>query len=175
MIFKDVTDTILDTLRRFKGINTVRYQGDDFNNAQHNYNTLQAYLDNIQYHQINITTGIFRAEYNIYILGKPEDNLNENILKIQDEAYNAALNIIAYMDNNPIWRGILRVHDYSIISLADYTAQRNAGVKLSLILEIPNGVDLCTYEDWFRDEPIEDEQEPELDIKTITLPIKNKC
>lgn len=174
MIYKQVTDIILDALSRFKGIETVKYQGDDYNNAQHNYNTLQAYVDNVQFHQFNLTTNIVKAEYNIYILGHPITNTNEDVLSIQDEAYNAAINVMAYVSTRKEIEGLVRVHDFSILSLAEYTAQRNAGVKLSLVLEIPNGVNLCELDNNFG-EPIEPDKDLEIELNPIDLPISIRC
>lgn len=173
MILKQVTETIMNVLGRFKGVQTVKYQGNDFNNAQHNYDTLQAYVDNVQFHQFNLTTNIVKAELQIYILGFPDEE-NE-VLDIQDKAYNCAINVLAYIDNNAEWRNIIRLHDYSILTLAEYTAQRNAGVKISLVLEIPSGVDLCELNDNFNDEPVKPEPEEELELKVIDLPISIKC
>lgn len=176
MILKQVTETILNTLGRFKGVETVRYQGDDFNNAQHNYGTLQAYVDNVQFHQFNLTTHIVKAELQIYILGFPNNPYDENdILDVQDKAYNCAINVLAYIDNTAEWRNTIRLYDYSILTLAEYTAQRNAGVKLSVVLEIPDGVNLCELNDNFNDEPIQPEDDGELELKVIDLPITNRC
>lgn len=174
MIYKQVTNIILDALSRFKDINCVRYQGDDFNNAQHNYPLLQAYVDNVQFHQFNLTTNIVKAEYNIYILGKTENNTNEEVLDVQDKAYNAAINVMAYIDTRKELEGLVSVYDFSILSLANYTAQRNAGVKLSLVLEIPNGVNICEMDNNFG-EPIEPEKDEELDLNPIDLPITIRC
>ena len=174
MIYKQVTDIILDALSRFKDINTVRYQGDDFNNAQHNYPLLQGYVDDIQFHQFNLTTNIVKAEYQIYILGKPENNTNDEVLDIQDKAYNAAINVMAYIDTLDELKGLVSVYDFSIISLSNYSSQRNAGVKLSLVLQIPNGVNLCEMEDNFG-EPIEPEEDNKIDVTPIDLPITIRC
>lgn len=164
----------MDTLSRFKGVNTVRYQGDDFNNAQHNYDTLQAYIDNVQFHQFNLTTNIVKAEMQVYILGKPNTDKMDDVLDIQDKAYDCALNVLAYMDTKSEFNGMLRLYDYSILTLADYTSQRNAGVKLSIVLEMPNGVNLCELDEHFG-EPIPSDDGDELNITTIKLPINNRC
>lgn len=179
MIYKDVVNILKDTLSRFKGVNFVKYQGDDLNNQQHGYKTIQCYIDDVSLHQFNLTTNIVKAEYQIYILGFPEHDTPEDILDVQDECYNVAINVLAYIDNMEEFKGIVRVYDFSIMSLSRYTGQSNAGVRLSVVLEIPNGVDLCTYEDNFG-EPYEPEQDHEidvddnevgdLDIKVITLP-----
>ena len=162
MIYKDVVNILADALSRFKGVNFVKYQGDDLNNAQHNYKTIQAYIDDISFHQFNLTTNIVKAEYQVYILGFPE-NTPESILEVQDECYNVAINVLAYIDLKPELKGLVSVYDFSILTLSRYTAQSNAGVKLSITLQIPNGVNLCELDDNFG-EPYTPEQDAEITI-----------
>ena len=160
MIYKDVTNALINVLSRFKGVRMVKYQSDDLNNQQHNYRTIQCYIDDSSYHQFNITQNRVKAEYNIFILGFPDDD--NSILDIQDECYNVAVNFLAYIDYMPEYQNIISVYDYSIITLSHYTAQNNAGVKLTVVLTIPNGANLC--EEWINDEPYEEEQDTEIDI-----------
>ncbi len=163
MLYKDVVNILGDALSRFKGVNFVKYQGDDLNNQQHNYNTIQCYIDDISLSQFNLTTNIVKVEFEVYILGFPENQTPENILDVQDKCYNVAINVLAWIDTRDELKGIVRVYDYSILTLSRYTDQSNAGVKLSLILEIPNGVDMCTMEDNFG-EPYTPEPDNEIDL-----------
>ena len=185
MIYKDVIDVIVNALSRFKGVNFVKYTGDDLINAQNNNKTLQCWIDDISLHQFNLTTNIVKAEYQIYILGFP-DKTPDSVLEIQDRCYNAAINIMAYIDTRDELKGLVSVYDYSILTLSHFTDDSSAGVKLSLVLNIPNGVDLCTLEDWFNDEPYTPEKdEPEIDLDTkdpgeitlkpVKLPKKRSC
>lgn len=184
MIYKDVVNIIKDALSRFKGVNFVKYQGDDLNNQQHNYKTIQCYIDDISLHQFNLTTNIVKAEYQIYILGFPENGTPDNILDVQDKCYNVAINVLAYIDTRKELEGLIRLYDYSILTLSRYTGQSNAGVKLSLILEIPNGVNLCELEDNFG-EPYEEDKDNEItinedkvgniDLNPIDLPYVKQC
>lgn len=160
MIYKDVVNILKDTLSRFKGVNFVKYQGDDLNNQQHNYKTIQAYIDTISLHQFNVTTNIVKAEYQIYILGFPKEQTPDEILDIQDRCYNVAVNVLAYIDNNDELKGLVRLYDYSILTLDRYTAQANAGVKLSVVLEIPNRV--CDLDDF--GEPYTPDEDNEIDL-----------
>lgn len=173
MILKQITEAVMNTFGRFKGVETVRYQGDDSNNAQHNYDTIQVYVDDVQYHQYNLTTNIVKAEINVYVLGHPTEE--RDVLTIQDECYNVAINVIAFLNNNKEWNNIIRLHDWAITTISDYTAQRNAGVLASIIIELPNGVDLCEYENFFNDTPVTPEAEEELTLNIIKLPISNNC
>lgn len=184
MIYSDVVNIMRTTLARYKGINKVKYQSKILNNAQGNDKTIQCYIDDVAYHQFNLTTNIVKAEYNIYILDTPKKDEN-SILEAQDKCYNIAINFLAYLDSRDEWKGLISVYDYSILTLAHYTDNDSAGVRLSVTLNIPNGVNLCELEEQFNDEPyqpdpdteidIDEEEMPELDLKAVRLPIRPKC
>lgn len=182
-MLKDVIDILKDISLRHKGVRTFRYQGDDLNNAQNNYKGFQVYVDDISHHQLNITTNIFRAEFQIYVLGHVDD---ENpVLDVQNDAYTIACDIMAYIDTKPEFYNVLSVYDYDILTLSRYTDDSTAGVKLSLVLQMPSPVNLCTLDDNFNEDPYEDDPDREIDIndeeigdidiKPIHLPRTNHC
>ena len=182
-MLKDVIDILKDISLRHKGVRTFRYQGDDLNNAQNNYKGFQVYVDDISHHQLNITTNIFKAEFEIYVLGHVDD---ENpVLDVQNDAYTIACDIMAYIDTKPEFYNVLSVYDYDILTLSRYTDDSTAGVKLSLVLQMPSPVNLCELDDNFNDEPyvddpdreidINDEEIGDIDITPIHLPRINKC
>lgn len=183
-MLKDIVSIIRDTALRHRGVHTFRYQGDDLHNQQNNHEYYQVYLDDVSYHQLNITTNIFRVEYNLYILGFPLD-IPEDILEKQNNAYTIAADIVAYLDTNEAFRGVLSVYDYSMITLSHYTSDNAAGVKLSLVLAMPSPVSLCELDENFNDEPYEPEKESEIDIdvnetgdidiKPISLKPNRRC
>lgn len=186
MLYKQVTNHLINTLKRYIGVNYVRYSGDDLNNQQHNAPTLQAYIDDIVFNQFNLTTNLAKVEYQVYILGFPKNQTPDEVLDIQDEAYDVALNVLAYLDTKQEFQGLISVYDYSILTLSHYSAQSNAGVKLSVTLTIPNGVNLCELDEHFRDEvpsgttdqeiTVEEKQEVgELKITKVKLPKSNGC
>ena len=182
-MLKDVIDILKDVSLRHKGVYTFRYQGDDLNNAQNNFKMFQVYVDDISLHELNITTNIFKARFEIYIIGFVHDD--KTVLDVQNDAYTIACDIMAYIDTQEAFQGVLSVYDYSILTLARYTDDSSAGVKLSLTLEMPNPVNLCTLEEQFDDEPHKEEEDMKIDINTedvgeieinpITLPINRKC
>lgn len=176
MIYKDIISILENVLSRFKGVNFVKYQGDDLNNQQQNYKEMQCYIDTYTFHQFLLTKNMANVEVQIYILKHPKEQTPEEILKCQDECYNAALNVLAFIDLNDEYKGIMKLYDYSIITLDRYTAQANAGVKVSVILQIPNGVNLCTMPDFFNEDPYEPEPDKKIDVdeKTITEDLKIK-
>lgn len=182
-MLKDVIDIIKNVSLRHKGVRTFRYQGDDLNNAQNNYKGYQVYVDDISLHELNITTNIFKANFEIYILGFVDDE--NTVLDVQNNAYTIACDIMAYIDNQEAFQGVLSVYDYSLLTLSRYSDDSSAGVKLSLTLQMPNPVNLCTLEDNFNDEPYEDDDDQEIDINNeeigdieinpITLPRNRVC
>ena len=184
-MIKDIIEILRDISLRHKGVYTFRYQGDDLNNAQNNFKGYQVYVDTISHHQLNITTNIFKAEFQIYVLGHPTSESGNTVLDVQNDAYTIACDIMAYIDTKEEFYNILSVYDYDIITLERYTDDSTAGVKLSLVLEMPSPVNLCTLDDNFDDEPHEDEPDHEIDINTdeigdidinpIHLPRNREC
>ena len=182
-MLKDVVNIIKDISLRHKGVRTFRYQSKILNNAQNNHKTYQVYVDDINLHELNITTNIFKAQFEIYILGFVDDE--NTVLDVQNNAYTIACDIMAKIDIDDAYKGILSVYDYSILTLSHYTDDNAAGVKLSLVLQMPNPVNLCTLDDNFNDEPYEDEPDNEIDINNdeigdidinpITLPTNRIC
>lgn len=185
MIYKQVTDIIINTLKRFKGVNYVKYTGDDLINQQNNHNTLQCWVDDVTLHQFNLTQNIAKVEYQVYILGFTDGTSGNTVLDIQDKCYDVALYTLAYLDINEDFKGLVSVYDYSILTLSRFSDDSSAGVKLSLVLTIPNGVNFCEIDDHFNDEPYEEEQDKEIDvpdsevgtidINPIKLPKTRQC
>lgn len=182
-MLKDVVNIIKDISLRHKGVRTFRYQSEILNNAQNNHAMYQVYVDDVSLHELNITTNIFKAKFEIYILGFVDDDTT--VLEVQNNAYTIACDIMAKIDIDDAYKGVLSVYDYSILTLSHYTDDNAAGVKLSLVLQMPNPVNLCTLDDNFNDGPYEDEPDNEininneeigdLDINPITLPTNRIC
>lgn len=163
-MIKDIVEILRNVSLRHKGVYTFRYQDDKLNNAQNNYKGYQVYVDDVSYHQLNITTNIFKAEFQIYILGQADGTSGNTILDVQNNAYTIACDIMAYIDTQEAFQGVLSVYDYSILVLSHYSDDDSAGVKLSLVLQMPNPVNLCELDDNFDDEPHEEDQDHEIDI-----------
>ena len=183
IMLKDVINILKDISLRHKGVRTFRYQSEILNNAQNNNKMYQVYVDDVSLHELNITTNIFNAKFEIYILGFVDDE--NTVLEVQNNAYTIACDIMAKIDIDDAYKGILSVYDYSILTLSHYTDDNAAGVKLSLVLQMPNPVNLCTLDDNFNNEPYEDEPDNEInvnndeigdiDINPITLPTNRIC
>ncbi len=184
-MLKDIIEILKNVSLRHKGVYTFRYQGEKFNNAQNNYKTFQVYVDDISLHELNITTNIFKATFEIYILAQPDGTSGNTVLDIQNNAYTIACDIMAFIEESDEYDGVLSIYDYSLLTLARYTDDQSSGVKLSLTLQMPNPVNLCTLQDNFDDEPHEEEADKEitietndvgeLDINPIHLPRNRQC
>lgn len=182
-MLKDIINIIKDVSLRHKGVRTFKYQGNDFFNAQNNHSYFQVYVDDVSLHQLNITTNIFKAEFEVYVLGFVDDN--NDVLEVQNNAYTVAADIVAYIDTQEAFQGVLSVYDYSILTVSHFTDDNAAGVKLSLVLQMPSPVDLCTLDDNFNDEPysgdtdteitINEDEVGEIDLKPIHLPKNRIC
>lgn len=182
-MLKDVIEILKNASLRHKGVYTFRYQGDDLNNAQNNYKMYQVYVDDISLHQLNITTNIFKVEFQIYILGFV--NEDKTILDVQDDAYTIAVDLMAFIDSQDEFQGVLSVYDYSILTLSRYGDDSSAGVKLSLVLQMPSPLNWCTLSENFDDEPHEEEEDHKIDVPTdevgditinpIKLPRNRNC
>ena len=184
-MINELVDIFKNIALRHKGVRTFRYQDKMLNNAQNNHKAYQVYLETTQFHQLNITTNIFRVELNMYILAQPQQN-GKSIATVQDEAYTIATDILAYIDTKDEFKGVLSLHDYDIMTIDHYTDDDSAGVRLSIVLAMPSPVNLCDLDDNFNDEPYEDEPDAEIDIdvpttseeleiKTIKLPRNRQC
>lgn len=182
-MLKDVVEIIKEVSLRHKGVCTFKYQGDDLFNAQNNNKMYQVYVDDVTYHQLNITTNIFKAEFQVYVLGFVSDDTT--VLDVQNNAYTIACDIMAYIDTEEAFQGILSVYDYSILTLSHFTDDNAAGVKLSLVLQMPSPVNLCELDENFNDEPYSGDTDTQIDvnineigdidIQPITLPRNRIC
>lgn len=180
-MIESIIEILKEIALRHKLVRTFRYQDKMLNNAQNNYKGYQFYVSDYNFHQLNITTNIFTSEFQIYIINQPNKE-EDAILKVQDDAFEIAVDVMAYIDNNFTY---MSVYDYSIICLSHYSDDDSAGVKLSLVIQVPSPLNMCEYEDNFNDEPYEEPEDKEIDvdvkdvgeitINKIKIPKSNNC
>ena len=185
MYYKQIVDTLVDVLSRFKGVNYVRYTGNDLINQQNNHKPIQCWIDNIALSQYNLTTNINKMSFEVYILGFADGTSGNTVLDVQDVCYNVAVNFLTYIDNMPQFQNLISLYDWSILTLDRFSDDSNAGVKVSVVLNAVSPINLCDFESWFNDEPYEDEPDHEIDINDdevgdieinpIHLPINRIC
>ena len=184
-MIKDFVELFKNIALRHKLVRTFRYQEKIFNNAQNNYKTYQVYMDTISLHQLNITTNIFTSEFELYILSQPDGTSGKTVEDVQSWAFTIAVDILGVLENWDEYKGILSLHDYSILLLDKYSDDNSSGCKLSVVLETPSPLNLCELDDHFNDEPYpEDPDTPidiptseinEIDINPINLPKNRNC
>lgn len=170
-MLNSIIQTLKDCFTRYKGVYTFRYQSEDLNNAQNNFKGFQVYVDDVSRHQLNITDGTFTAEFEITVLSHV--GKGQTILGLQDFAYTLAATVVETLDRNPEYQGVMRVHDYSILTVSHATDDDAAGVRLTLVLEVPNPALLCDDSVW--GEPVPEPKDKEIELHTITLPKKKLC
>lgn len=169
-MLKDIINVLKDCFSRYKGVRTVRYQSDDLNNCQNDYEAIQVYIDDVTDSRLNITDGTFTFECYVMVLSHVGED--DTILDVQDRCYSLAATVVEALDRIPAYQGVLRVHDYSIITSSHVTDDDASGVRLDLVLQVPNPADLC-YDQW--QEPVPEPEDEPLEIQTITLPKKPIC
>lgn len=185
MYYKQIVDTLVGVLSRFKGVNYVRYTGNDLINQQNNNKPIQCWIDNISLSQYNLTTNINKMSFEVYILGFADGTSGNTVLDVQDVCYNVAVNFLTYIDNMPQFQNLISLYDWSILTLDRFSDDSNAGVKLSVVLNAVSPINFCEFESWFNDEPYPDEQDHEIDvnneeigdieIRPITLKRSREC
>lgn len=163
-MINDFVEIFKNLALRHKGVRTFRYQNDIYNNAQNNYKTYQVYMDTISLHQLNITTNIFKSEFQLYILSQPDGTSGNTIEDVQTNAFSIAVDILGALDTWEDYKGILSLYDYSILTLSEYSDDNSAGVKLSVVLATPSPLNLCELDENFNDEPYQEEPDHEIDI-----------
>lgn len=164
-MLKDIITILRDTFLRYKEVRTFKYQDDTLYNTQPNDKAYQVFVDDQSYHRLNITTGIFVAEFNITILKTP---IEESILDVQDYAYAMACNVVEKIDYTSEYMGVIRLHDFSIVTLSHVTDNDSAGVRLTLEIETPNPANLCDDSHW-NNEPYEEPAEQPITIEEKTI------
>ena len=184
MYYKQIVDSLINVLSRFKGVNYVKYTGNDLINQQNNHKTLQCWIDNVSLSQYNLTSNINKIEFQVYILGFSTGESGNTVLDVQDVCYNVAVNFLTYIDNMPEFQNLISLYDWSILTLDRFSDDSNAGVKVSVVLNAVSPINLCDYQDWFNDEPytpesdkqidINDNEVGDIDLRPINLP-RNGC
>lgn len=160
----DIINILHDVYLRHKGVRTFKYQSEMLNNSQGNNEGIQVYVSSTSYGNLNITTNIFTLEFQCYIL-QQYDGTPEDLVARQDECVQVAVDVLGMIDYDREYRAMVKLHDYSIITLDHYTDDDSCGARLSMTLEIASPLNLCDLEDNFNETPYEKPEDNE-----ITLP-----
>lgn len=180
----DIVNYIRNLCLRHKGVCTFRYQSDTSNNQRGNHRPIQCYLDDSIFCQYLITKGIFTCTMDLYIL-QPKTQ-QDKVEDLQTNCVTVGLDVLAAIDLWEEYKGIVSLYDYSLYTLDDYSDDRCAGVKMTIVLQVPNPVNLCALDENFNDEPYDEDDDRTItvpdrtdpvidDITPITLPKNNAC
>lgn len=152
-MLEEVVNILKDLSLKHKLVKSFKYQNSIYTNAQNNNKYFQVVVDDTNIHQLLISyqPDIFTSTFDIYILGFVETD--NTILNVQSTAYDIAIQLIKKLESLDDYKGIIDIHDYSILTLSHYTDDDSCGAKLTLELNIPIG--FCDIDDYFDEEPTE--------------------
>lgn len=150
-MLQDIIKLIENVSLRHKAVNSFKYQDSILTNAQGHNKSYQVVVDDNNLSQLLISyePDVFTLTLDIYIIGFV--NTEDTILNVQDGAYDIAIQLIKKIGTLDEYKGIIDIHDYSILTLSHYTDDNTAGVKLTLEMRVPVGV--CDLDKYFDDEP----------------------
>lgn len=170
-MLKEIINTLKDCFTRYKTVRSFLYISEDLVRCQGNQGNFEVTVDDVTRSALNITDGTFTFECDIMVLSHVGNG--QTILDVQDTAYTIAATVVETLDIRPEYQGVLRVRDYSIITVSHVTDDDASGVRLTLKLEVPNPAQLCDESVW--GDPAVDPVIKPVDVKPIKLPVKPIC
>ena len=156
-MFKQLILYIINVALKHKAVKYSKYKNKVYTNAQNNNAYMQFNIDTDPYFQLLITSPNqpFTMTLNIDILGFPK--YNYTVLDCQNDALQIGVEVLHYIAQDETFMGRVQIHNYSFLSLDEYTDDRSAGQRLTLEMIIPNPINLCTFMDNFSEEYIPEE------------------
>lgn len=170
-MLNDIIQALRDCFTRYKSVRSFLYISEDLVRCQGNQGNFEVTVDDVTRSALNITDGTFTFECDIMVLSHVGNG--QTILDVQDTAYTIAATVVETLDIRPEYQGVLRVRDYSIITVSHVTDDDASGVRLTLKLEVPNPAQLCDESVW--GDPAVDPVIKPVDVKPIKLPVKPIC
>lgn len=161
-MYKTIVDYICDIAMKHKAVKSTKYQKRIMINQQPTNAYMQVIVEDNTFLQWKKTMDVFTMTLNIDILGLPSDD--SEILDIQNVALQVGVELLAYIESDPQYKGILSIYDYDLLAVSHFTDDNSAGYRLSLEVTVPNPVDLCNYLDNFDEDNMAIEAEKPLDI-----------
>lgn len=170
-MFEELINYILDVALHHKAVKTATYKSRDLINQQNNNAYFQYIVEDSVYSQFNANSNTFNVSLNIDILGFVTSDYTA--LKCQSEAFQIGLETIAYIQNDPLYQGIISIDNYSFLTLSRFTDDNASGQRLSLDLTLINPVDWCVLNDNF-DEEISAEKQQKMTLSSTDECTNNK-
>jgi hypothetical protein len=174
----NIDEIIMQTAIKHPLVSTVSYRAEEKNDVQPNYLNYKFYIDNEPYLEYT-NERTWRYNLNIVIVGFNGKD-RDNIRLMQDTALQIGLKVFdRVMKEN---RTMIQMVDYSYIGVQDYMSDKDAGVRLSISLYVPNLLLMCEPIEWDEDAKIDytqtndyREMRKEMEERELTLnPIKLK-
>ena len=166
-MFEELINYILDVALHHKAVKTATYKSRDLINQQHNNAYFQFIIEDSIYSQFNANSNAFNVSLNINILGFVTSDYTA--LKCQSDAFQIGMEVISFIQNDPLYQSIISLDDYSFLTLSRFTDDNASGQRLSLNLTLINPVDWCVLLDNF-DEEISAEKQ-----QIMTLSSTDEC
>lgn len=161
-MLEEIVDYIKGICLRHKAVRAFYYKDWIDVNQQNNSPYFQVVFENDWYSQWLRTQNVFTVTVNIDVLAFVTKDYPP--LKAHSDTFDVANQILAYIDNDDTYKGILSIWDYSFMSLSKVTDDNAYGHRLTLELRVPVPVSLCDNNDNFNDEPYEPAPDHEIDI-----------
>lgn len=164
-MYKQIIDYISEVALKHIVVNKVKYQSRTLINAQNSNANYQVIIEDDPYFQHIRENGCFTLSLNIDIISHISPS--EDILVVQSIAHQVAAEIIAYIERDDYFRGLIKVYDYDFLGLSHFTDDDSAGMRLTLQLVVPSPVNLCTINENFdEDLDFNVEKEDNIDLDT---------
>ena len=163
-MYRDIINYILDTALKHKAIKAVKYQSRLLINAQPTNPSLEFVIEDNADIQFYKTSQTMALNLNIDVIGHPTKE--HSSLDMQNYAFQAATEIVGYVDNDPQYQSILSTLDKDFLFLSHFTDDDSSGVRLSWQLAIPEPLNYCTLSDNFDEDRPADITDSNIDLNT---------
>lgn len=164
-MLEQIIEYIGEIAMKHVAVNTFKYQERILTNAQNSNKYFQFIIEDNPDLEWVKTSNVYVLSLNIDILGFPTKDMK--VLKCQSIALQIGSEVMAYIEGDYTYKGIMSIYDYDFMALSEYTDDKSAGFRLTLKLAVPNPVDLCTLDQNFEECEITDIQPP-LDLNPST-------
>lgn len=166
-MYKEIIDYLLEIALRHKAVKTAKYQSRSLINQQNNNGYMQVVIEDDVFAQFHIASNIYTMTFNIDVLDFID--ANNSPLEAHTDTFQVANEFISFIENDEKYNALISVYDYSMLTLSHFTDDNAFGVRVTLELEVPNPVNMCTLSDNFTDEI------PEEKKQILTLATTDEC
>lgn len=164
-MFQEIIDYIGNTALKHIAVKSYKYQKRIMINQQNNHSYMQFIVEDNPYFQFIKTANVYTLTLNIDIIGQPKDDTQ--ILEVQNDAFQVGAEIIAYIERDLTYKGLLSIYDFDFLSISHFTDDNSAGQRLTLELVVPNPVNLCILDDNFDEDNMQVEETDDIDLPQV--------